>query len=260
MHHIQVNGSLDFLCQIDPQLRPEVVALYDADHQPCSNSMRVACAHMERENSDIVQGRCVIRTGSWLIGLEFDLIYGVFHSGGRMVRGFGIFGGTNGIWRFEALNHVRMNPARLTEDIDSGIRAIRGGYKVTYNPLLISYEEAPPSLAALIKQRMRWAQGWAEVSSCHILAAFERNVSLSLRKRFHLVLLLQVREVFPYIIIHATIASIIYLFREPFSWNILSVLLTLLTSLAFIMPAAGTIVSSILCRGTHVDGRTYNST
>jgi cellulose synthase/poly-beta-1,6-N-acetylglucosamine synthase-like glycosyltransferase len=251
---------MDFFAQIEPQFWPEVVALYDADHQPCPDSMRIACVCMERESADIVQGRCIIRTGSWLIGLEFDLIYGLFHSGGRLVRGFGIFGGTNGIWRFEALDKIRMNPARLTEDIDSGIRALRSGYKVTYNPLIKSYEEAPPSFNALAKQRLRWAQGWAEVSAYQLAAAFEHNPYLSIRKRFHIFMLLQGRELFPYFVIQATIASIIYLTREPFAWSLFPVLFTLLTAMAFVLPATGMIVVSNLCKGTHVPERSYTST
>jgi cellulose synthase/poly-beta-1,6-N-acetylglucosamine synthase-like glycosyltransferase len=202
-----VNGSINFLQAMGPD-KPEVVALYDADHQPHASSMLIACAELEASESDVVQGRCIIRSGSWIIGLEFDVMYAVFHSGGRLLRGFGLFGGTNGFWRTEVLHKIKMNPARLTEDIDSGIRALRGGYNVTYNPTILSYEEAPPSFGALAKQRMRWSQGWAEVSAMHISAAFERNPSLSIRRRVHLFLVLQFREIFPYIVIHAAMACV----------------------------------------------------
>jgi cellulose synthase/poly-beta-1,6-N-acetylglucosamine synthase-like glycosyltransferase len=202
-----VNGSIEYLHAMGSN-RPEVVALFDADHQPHASSMVMACAELEASGSDVVQGRCVIRSGSWIIGLEFDVMYAVFHSGGRLLRGFGLFGGTNGFWRHDVLQKVKMNPYRLTEDIDSGIRALRGGYNVTYNPMILSYEEAPPSFGALAKQRMRWSQGWAEVAAVHISAAFERNPSLSIRRRCHLFLLLQFREIFPYIVIHAFMACI----------------------------------------------------
>jgi cellulose synthase/poly-beta-1,6-N-acetylglucosamine synthase-like glycosyltransferase len=202
-----VNGSINYLQAMGPD-KPEVVALYDADHQPHASSMLIACAELEASESDVVQGRCIIRSGSWIIGLEFDVMYAIFHSGGRLLRGFGLFGGTNGFWRTEVLHKVKMNPGRLTEDIDSGIRALRGGYNVTYNPTILSYEEAPPSFGALAKQRMRWSQGWAEVSATHISAAFERNPSLSIRRRVHLFLVLQFREIFPYIVIHAFMACV----------------------------------------------------
>lgn len=83
-----VNGTMDYLAAPGVEFRPEVVALYDADHQPIPTSMKIACADLEALGADIVQGRCIIRSGSWIVGLEFDVIYSIFHSGGRLVRGF----------------------------------------------------------------------------------------------------------------------------------------------------------------------------
>ena len=57
----------------------------------------------------------------------------------------------------------------LTEDIDSSLRATRLGAKIGYSSYLNSSEEAPATEKTLRKQRLRWAQGWTEVSLKHLV-------------------------------------------------------------------------------------------
>jgi hypothetical protein len=78
---------------------------------------------------------------------------------------FGIFGGSNGYWKARLLHETRMYAFMPTEDIDSSLRALLDGHRIASDPFLVSRELAPVTVRALWNQRMRWAQGWFQVST-----------------------------------------------------------------------------------------------
>jgi glycosyltransferase XagB len=57
------------------------------------------------------------------------------------------------------------DPECLAEDCDLGVRLSTLGARisVSYDPYLVTREETPDSLPALIKQRTRWNQGFLQV-------------------------------------------------------------------------------------------------
>jgi DNA-binding response OmpR family regulator/cellulose synthase/poly-beta-1,6-N-acetylglucosamine synthase-like glycosyltransferase len=180
----------------------EVIGVFDADHQPMPSSFMRAW-HWLASGYDIVQGHCVVRNGedSWvakLIAVEFEAIYAVSHPGRARVHGFGVFGGSNGYWRADLLRQTRMHGFMLTEDIDSSMRVIEQGHKVASDPNLVSRELGPITLEALWNQRMRWAQGWLQVSIKHMMRAL-RSSHLTMRQKLGFVHLLGWREVFPWV-------------------------------------------------------------
>lgn len=95
--------------------------------------------------------------------------YNVGHRGRTSLFGIGVFGGSNGCWRRDLLERIGMDHTMLTEDIDSSLRATRLGAKIGYSSYLNSSEEAPATEKTLRKQRLRWAQGWTEVSLKHLV-------------------------------------------------------------------------------------------
>ena len=103
-----------------------------------------------------------------LVAVEFEQIYAVAHPGRAAVHGFGIFGGSNGYWRASALERIRLRGSFLTEDIEASMRLLAAGGRIVNDPGLISRELAPETISALWKQRMRWAQGWFQVSVRHL--------------------------------------------------------------------------------------------
>lgn len=180
----------------------EYIGVFDADHQPMPGSFTRAWQWLAA-GYDIVQGHCVIRNGtdSWItkmIAVEFESIYAVAHPGRARLHGFGIFGGTNGYWRADLLRQTRMHGFMLTEDIDSSLRVLEQGYRVASDPKLISRELGPVTLEALWNQRMRWAQGWLQVSIKHLIRAL-RSSQLTLRQKIGFLHLLAWREIFPWI-------------------------------------------------------------
>jgi cellulose synthase/poly-beta-1,6-N-acetylglucosamine synthase-like glycosyltransferase len=180
----------------------EFVGIFDADHHPMVGSFERAWRWFA-DGADVVQGHCVVRNGdesgiARLVAVEFEQIYAVSHPGRQRLHQFGIFGGSNGYWRTQLLRETRLRSQFLTEDIDSSIRAVRMGARIVNDPGLISRELAPVNFRALWKQRMRWAQGWFEVSLRHGHSAISPS-GLSLRQRYGLWMLLGWRELFPWI-------------------------------------------------------------
>lgn len=184
------------------EARGELVGVFDADHLPRSDTFRRAWQWLSN-GYDVVQGHCVVRNGdaSWvarMTAVEFESIYAVHHPGRARLHGFGIFGGSNGYWRAAALAQTRMHGFMLTEDIDSSIRVLKRGGKIAVDPHLVSRELAPGTLKALWNQRMRWAQGWVQVSLEHLWDAL-RSPHLTLRQKLGFLFLLGWREVYPWI-------------------------------------------------------------
>lgn len=185
-----------------PLVTGEFVGIFDADHQVQPDAFERA-SHWMAADVDVVQGRCAVRNGkeSWLstvVACEFENIYGVSHPGRQRLYGFGVFGGSNGYWRTSVLRQVRLRPAYLTEDIDSSIRAVRDGMRIVNDPNIVSWELAPTRLGALWKQRLRWAQGWLQVSCRHFHGLLTSR-GLGLQKRIGIFMLLGWREVFPWL-------------------------------------------------------------
>lgn len=214
-----VNSAIEYLAETNP---PEVVAMYDADHHPSKHSVIHALQTMKYRNADLVQGRCVVTRGSTNIAAEFDTIYAVNHAGGAFVRGFGIFGGSNGFWKFDLLRKIKMDESMLTEDVDSGFRVLESGANIQFDPTVTSMEESPSDLQGLIKQRVRWSQGWSQVGTRHLRLL--ANSKISLYRRFMIFLMLHWREVF-YYLTPWILGSVIYsfVFDHRFAWYLFPV-------------------------------------
>ncbi|CAN5598433.1 hypothetical protein BH11ACT8_BH11ACT8_19570 [soil metagenome] len=192
----------------------ELVGIFDADHHPMAGAFERAWQWFAPTDPagpdssdtapvDVVQGHCVIRNGddsalARLVAVEFEQIYAVSHPGRAKLHGFGIFGGSNGYWRASALERIRLRGSFLTEDIEASMRVLVAGGRIVNDPGLISRELAPETPRALWKQRMRWAQGWFQVSVRHlgpVLAAPD----LTLRQKIGATYLLGWRELYPWL-------------------------------------------------------------
>lgn len=184
------------------EIQGEFVGIFDADHHPDPDSFLRAWRWLSHGH-DVVQGHCLVRNGdaTWvsrIVAVEFEQIYAVSHPGRARLHGFGIFGGSNGYWKTSLLRDTRMHGFMLTEDIDSSVRVIAAGGKIASDPHLVSRELAPTTLKALWNQRLRWAQGWFQVSIEHFWAALTSR-HLTVRNKVGLVYLLLWRELFPWI-------------------------------------------------------------
>lgn len=212
----------------------EFVGIFDADHQPMPGAFDRAWRWMA-DDVGIVQGHCVVRNGdesdvARMVAIEFEQIYAVNHPGRARVQGFGIFGGSNGYWNTQLFRAIRFQSRYLTEDIDSALRAVRAGARVVSDPGLLSRELAPVSLRSLWKQRMRWAQGWFQVSLRHGHATVTKS-SLPWRTKAGIFVLLGWREIFPWAasLMWPTLAFVVWRESGLPSFEPILALITLLT-------------------------------
>lgn len=202
---IRVEDSTSKAQNVNAALRVaegEFVGIFDADHHPMPGAFERAWRWLA-DGADVVQGHCVIRNGgqNWLtrlVAVEFEQIYAVAHPGRAGLHGFGIFGGSNGYWRASALERVRLRGSFLTEDIEASMRVLQAGGRIVNDPGLVSHELAPESMRALWRQRMRWAQGWFQVSCRHLGPALT-SPYLSLRQKLGVSYLLGFREVYAWV-------------------------------------------------------------
>lgn len=202
---LRVEGSTSKAQNVNAALsevKGEFVGVFDADHQPDPDSFMRAWRWLSN-GFDVVQGHCLIRNGeaSWvarMIAVEFEGIYSVSHPGRARMHGFGIFGGSNGYWKTDLLRQTRFHGFMLTEDIDSSLRVVELGYKIASDPYLVSRELAPVTLKPLWNQRLRWAQGWFQVSLKRLRPAL-KSPHLTFRNKVGMFHLLFWREIFPWI-------------------------------------------------------------
>lgn len=202
---LRVEGSRSKAENINAALEEaqgEIVGVYDADHAPHADCFHRAWRWLG-QGYDMVQGRCVIRNGgdNWLtrlIAVEFDSIYTLSHQGRSRLSRTAIFGGSNGYWRLQSLRSAGMNPAMLTEDIDCSVRSLLAGRKLAHDRSIISEELAPMQARHWLFQRKRWAQGWFEVTLCHLRGLMQTPYLNPLQKFFWFYLLAW-REVYPFL-------------------------------------------------------------
>jgi len=238
---LRVEGSTSKAQNVNAALQVvtgEVVGVFDADHHPGPGGFQRAVRWV-RAGYDVVQGHCVVRNGdasglASVVAVEFESIYAVSHPGRARLHGFGIFGGSNGFWRTDVLRAVRMRPRMLTEDIDASMRALESGARLASDPRLTSYELATTTVPQLTAQRLRWAQGWLQVSVTH-LRTLLASPRLTVRQKLGATYLLGWREAYPWIslqVLPILVFSMTHGVGGSKSWFIsLFVLTTLVTTL-----------------------------
>lgn len=229
----------------------DVIAIMDADHQPSSTNASIAVNEMVAEGYDVLQGACTIRNQenflSKMVSVEFEHMYSVAHQGRFQVFDLGLFVGSNGYWKSSVLKAIEMDKSMMTEDIDSSIRAILAGYKIGQSSNVVSSELSPLHRSVLQAQRLRWAQGWAEVTSKHAWNCVVSS-NLSFRQKLGIVYLLGWREVFVYITFWPLWCVIVYALRNDelefgLTWDVIGALLV-------VFGFTRVVVAYALCKGS----------
>jgi cellulose synthase/poly-beta-1,6-N-acetylglucosamine synthase-like glycosyltransferase len=95
-----------------------------------------------------------------------------------------------------------MDGDMLTEDIDSALRACGKGLTAVHELNCVSYELAPTTWPSFWKQRLRWAQGWAQATLKHSILTFNKaqEGKRVFSTRFGLLNLLIIRELSYYLV------------------------------------------------------------
>ncbi len=150
--------------------RNDIVGVFDAESIAAPALLERIDSAFQKRNADVVQGavQLINFRDSWY-ALRNCLEYFIWfrsrlHAHAR--RGFIPLGGNTVFVRRALLESVGgWDPNCLAEDCDLGVRlsSLRSRIVVAYSPELVTREETPESLKALVRQRTRWSLGFMQV-------------------------------------------------------------------------------------------------
>ena len=147
--------------------RGSLLVVYDAEDAPAPRQLRDAAARFAAAPARLacLQAALAIDNRadtavSALFAIEYAALFDVLLRGLAALKLPLPLGGSSNHFRVASLRRVRGWDAwNVTEDVDVGLRLARFGY---CSDILASttYEEAPTTVPAWLKQRRRWLKGW----------------------------------------------------------------------------------------------------
>jgi cellulose synthase/poly-beta-1,6-N-acetylglucosamine synthase-like glycosyltransferase len=150
--------------------RGDVVGVFDAEDQVAPRVLRAVDQSFQQSDVQVVQGATQLMNfhSSWYSVRNVLEYYFWFKSRLHYHGGAGFIplgGNTVFIKRDWLLRIGGWDPDCLTEDAEIGVRlsAMGAHTDVAYTPDLVTREETPDSVRALLKQRTRWNQGFLQV-------------------------------------------------------------------------------------------------
>nr|WP_306424458.1 glycosyltransferase family 2 protein [Methylobacterium haplocladii] len=157
-----------------PLARGDLLVVYDAEDQVDPGQLREAAYRFAREpaSTACLQGRLVIDNcaESWLtrlFAIEYAGLFDVLLPALAAWRMPMPLGGTSTHFRTRVLRELHgWDSWNVTEDADLGIRLALAGYRVGDLPSP-TFEAAPKTLRAWLRQRTRWLKGFLQTSFTH---------------------------------------------------------------------------------------------
>jgi len=153
-----------------PHCRGEVVGVFDAEDQVHPALLEHVDHAFRSTGADVIQGgvQLINFHSSWYSLHNCLEYYFWFRSRLHLHarRGFIPLGGNTVFVRTDVLRAANgWDGTCLAEDCDLGVRLSSRGAKVVvaYDSALVTREETPENLVALLKQRTRWNQGFLQV-------------------------------------------------------------------------------------------------
>jgi cellulose synthase/poly-beta-1,6-N-acetylglucosamine synthase-like glycosyltransferase len=155
--------------------RGEFTVIFDAEDRPEPDQLRKAVAQFRSSPCEIacLQARLNFYNANenWLtrlFALDYALRFDLLLPGLERLRVPMPLGGTSNHFRTSALRTLgAWDPFNVTEDADVGIRLAQMGMRVAMLDST-TFEEAPTSLGAWLKQRSRWLKGYMQTWLVHM--------------------------------------------------------------------------------------------
>lgn len=125
------------------------------------------------DNYAAVQGRFIPSNRNYdfvtrMLSLEGDLWSTPFMTFRSIGTKRTPLGGTGYIIRKDALLNVGGFANHLVDDYELTFRLLRRNYRIAYAPLCINYDEKPPNLDIMLKQRARWLRGFLNLTKSRV--------------------------------------------------------------------------------------------
>jgi cellulose synthase/poly-beta-1,6-N-acetylglucosamine synthase-like glycosyltransferase len=149
--------------------RGEVIATFDADSVPESDTLLKAVKYFEDGKVSAVQGRiCSINANENMLTkflfYEGAVQYEVYMQGKDRLNLFVGLAGTCQFIRRSILEEVGgWNDRSLSEDVELSLRLTERDYAIKYALDVRTWEESPYSIGGLVRQRARWYRGNIEM-------------------------------------------------------------------------------------------------
>ncbi len=145
--------------------RGEYLLILDGDGRLTENFIQDAYPLFATGNYAAVQGRYVPSNREYnfvtrMLSLEGDLWSTPFMTFRTIRTKRAGLGGTGYIVRKDALLSVGGFKNHLVDDYELTYRLLRKKYRIAFAPLCINYDEKPPTLDIMLKQRARWVKGF----------------------------------------------------------------------------------------------------
>lgn len=163
-----------------------------------------------------VTGNPRIRTRSTVLGkiqvAEFSALIGLIKRAQRVYGRVFTISGAVAAFRPSALQQVGYwDLDMITEDIDISWKLQLNHWDVRYEPNLLCWLLMPETLRGLLKQRIRWAQGGAEVA----LKNFSKLLSWRQRRMWPVFLEFSVSVLWAYVFLFCFAVSVVNLILNP---------------------------------------------
>lgn len=144
----------------------ELIAVYDADNNPESTSLKQLVQHLISDDSlgaVIGKFRTLNRKRNLLtrfINIETLGFQWILQAGRFRAFGIAILPGTNCVIRKNVLESCGgWDEKAITEDSELSVRIYQQGWKIKFVPTAITWEQEPEKLKIWIRQRTRWVRG-----------------------------------------------------------------------------------------------------
>jgi cellulose synthase/poly-beta-1,6-N-acetylglucosamine synthase-like glycosyltransferase len=123
-----------------------------------------------------VQGRYIPSNRDYsfitkLLGIEGDLWSTPYSTTRALLDQRCGLGGTGYIIRKDVLMEVGGFANHLVDDYELTCRILKKKYRIGFAPLCINYDEKPPNLEIMLRQRARWAKGFLRLLKHNVIEA-----------------------------------------------------------------------------------------
>jgi cellulose synthase/poly-beta-1,6-N-acetylglucosamine synthase-like glycosyltransferase len=159
-------GKSSTLNRALPEIRGDVIAIYDADNQPEPQALRqLTWALVSDRRLAAVTGKFRAYNAkrnllTRFINLESIAFQWLIQAGRWFFLRISTLPGTNYvIWKSMVESLGGWDEEALTEDAELTFRIYQQGFLIGFLPLAVTREQEPERLAVWIRQRTRWARG-----------------------------------------------------------------------------------------------------
>ncbi len=162
-------GKWSALNEVLANTDAEVIVTLDADTIFAPDALEFLVRHFDDSKVAAVAGAAAVGNPVNLItrlqALEYITNQNLDRRALEVVNGITVVPGSIGAWRREALVAIGgFLPDTLAEDADATVRLERAGWSVVYEPRAVAHTEAPETVRAFLRQRLRWMFGTLQVA------------------------------------------------------------------------------------------------